>query len=386
MTSVNSVLNPYLNPNINFETYESTHPELYKQQINNHNNYNPNNLIDSTNSRVRGIPLIERLDPNNLNPQEITRIGKEIRIDRQPKLSDLTQGASPNNMTPIWSNEEYKYGKNKQNPLNFRPGNDNYEGTCNSNECTPITSLLLPETATMTYTDEFLNQPNSNLFLQNIQPNIYSYAVDTTPINSLASGITYTPQIPPKFRDQVYNSAEGNTYPIYTRIDPQLIRNDGVPARLLEQPVRGDWSAEYSSWQPPEGSVNYEDIYDPRFTGYGDPYRSYSDILLGNVQYYYSDVDAYRMPNFITRSKVDFIEYTNPMGKTMPEYQRLAGLSDTRPFVNNQWTSDSNYFRENLMESQMRPANARAWQQRMAPLSKANHANYSRGVMYPTRT
>ena len=135
----------------------------------------------------------------------------------------------------------------------------------------------------MTYTDEFFEQPNANLFLQNIQPNIYSYSVETTPINALASGISYTPQIPPRFRDQVYNNHDRLTYPIYTRIDPQLIRDQGVPARLLEQPVRGDWSAQYSSWEAAPGSINYEDIYDGRFTGYGDPYRSYSDVNLGQV-------------------------------------------------------------------------------------------------------
>lgn len=240
-----------------------------------------------------------------------------------------------------------------------------------SNDCTSVTDLLLPETPTMIYTDEFFEQPNAKVFLQNVQPNIYSYSVDTTPINSLASGISYTPQIPPKFRDQVYSRTEGAKYPIYTRIDPQLIRNDGVPARIMEQPLRGDWSAEYSSWNAPAGSINYEDIYDPRFTSYGDPYRSYSDVNLGNVQYYYSDIDSYRKPNFIGRSKVDYIEFTDPMGKVKPYYERSASLNDARPFVENQFMSDQIYFRENLMESQMRPANARAWQQRYAPISRA---------------
>jgi hypothetical protein len=228
----------------------------------------------------------------------------------------------------------------------------------------------------MAYTPEFFEQPAARQFLQNVQPNIFSYAVDTTPINALASGITYTPQIPPKFRDQVLTHPEGLTYPIYTRVDPQLIRDDGVPARLLEQPVRGDWSANYSSWEAAPGSVNFEDIYDGRFTGYGDPYRSYSDVNLGQVQYYYSDVDAYHYPNFVTRSKVDFIEFTDPMGKVKPYYERTAGLADARPFVENQWVNDSNYFRENLMESQMRKRNSELWQLRQSPISRAANARW----------
>ena len=299
--------------------------------------------IDSTSPIARDVTPIERIAPMDKNPVEITP----------------NRRMSPNQpLTMMSLNDTFP----KTNPP--RPG------------CTPITDLLIPETSTMVYTPEFFDQDNAKLFLQNVQPNIYSYAVDTTPINALASGISYTPQIPPKFRDQVYTRPDGLTYPIYTRVDPQLIRDEGVPARLLEQPLRGDWSAKYSSWEAAPGSVNYEDIYDGRFTGYGDPYRSYSNVNLGNVSYYYSDVDAYRYPNYVTRSKVDFIEFTDPMGKVKPYYERTASLNDSRPFVENTWMQDSLYHRENLMESQTRAANARNWQQRFAPTSKAAHTRY----------
>lgn len=339
-----------------------------------------NSYINSTNYEKRRIPEIERAAPYATNPREVTMMDRKAYLQRNPKLNYtmLSQGAEEGREPSVWEHETYKTRRNPDQPVNWQVANNsnNDQSTCPSGKCTPLTGLLLPETSTMVYTDEFLNQPNAHLFLQNIQPNIYSYAVDVTPINSLASGITYTPQIPPKFRDQVYNSKDNKTYPIYTRVDPQLIRDQGVPARLLEQPVRNDWSADYSSWQAAPGSVNYEDIYDPRFTGYGDPYRSYVDVNLGNVNYYYGDIDAYRYPNFVTRSKVDFIEYTDPMGRVKPEYQRLAGVNDTRPFVDNQFMSDSSYFRENIMESQMRKRNAELWQLRYAPLSSASHARH----------
>ena len=289
--------------------------------------------IDTTNNKRWGISPIERIAPNDRNPIEV-------------KPNGMMSSSQPMTM----------------NPRGYKPN------------CTPVTDLLLPETSTMVYTDEFLNQPNAKLFMQDIQPNIYSYSVDTQPINALAAGITYTPQLPPKFRDQVYTLPTGDTYPIYTRVDPQLIRNDGVPARMNETPIRGDWSARYSSWEPAAGSINYEDLYDPRFTGYGDPYRSYADVNLGQVQYYYGDIDAYRYPNFITRSKVDFIDYTDPMGKVSPYYERTASLADTRPYVNNKEMSDTNYFRENIQESQMRKRNSEMWQLRFAPLSRAAHS------------
>lgn len=321
--------------------------------MNQQSTYNPIregfSYIDTINPQARAVTPIERIAPYDSNPKEITPNFRES--PDQP-------------LTMMNINNTLPHVTHNMDNTQPRPG------------CTPVTDLLLPEQSTMVYTPEFFQQPNAKLFLQNVQPNIYSYAVDLTPINALASGISYTPQIPPKFRDQVFNNHDNLTYPIYTRVDPQLIRDQGMPARLLEQPVRGNWSDKYSSWEAAPGSVNIEDIYDPRFTGYGDPYRSYSDVMLGNVQYAYSDIDAYRYPNYVTRNKVDFIEFTNPMGKVLPHYQRTASLDDSRPFVENQWMNDSLYFRENIMEANSRPMNARNWQQRYGPISRAARTSF----------
>lgn len=341
--------------------------------------------VDSLNPLTLGVAPIESVAPTDGSPREVTDNswsnaglyagpGNPMNGIRRPYPGGATVSPDvPVTMREITGNLPTKemYGPvkpyNGSFPRTPRPG------------CTPVTDLLIPETSTMAYTDEFFAQPNAKLFLQNIQPNIFSYAVDLTPVNALASGISYTPQMPPRFRDQVYNNHDRVTYPIYTRIDPQLIRDQGVPARLLEQPVRGDWSDKFSSWDAAPGSFNYEDIYDPRYNGYGDPYRSYSDVNLGNVNYWYGDVDTYKRPNFVTRSKVDFIEFTNPMGKITPHYQRTASLNDARPYVENQFQQDALYFRESLIESQSRVANARAWQQRFAPLSRAAHSNFPAG-------
>lgn len=297
--------------------------------------------VDGLDLTQYGVDPFTRPAPNDRNPVEINRQGQPIAP--QPPTMSMKSAFAPN----------------------IKP-----------QSCTPVTDLLLPETSTMIYTDEFFKQPDSRLFLQNVQPNIYSYSVDLTPINSNL-GISYTPQVPPKFRDQVYNAPENATYPIYTRVDPQLIRDDGVPARLMEQPMRNDWSAQYSSYNAAPGSINVEDIYDPRFTGYSaGQYRSYQDVNLGQVAYNYSDVDAYKFPNYITRAKTDFIEFKTPMGQIRPYYVREASLDDVRPYVENQWTQDSMYFRENLMEEQMRGANARRWQYRYAPLSSAANSRY----------
>ena len=232
-----------------------------------------------------------------------------------------------------------------------------------------VTSQLMYASPAYNYTDSYFNSPNTKLFLQDIQPSLYSYSVDQTPINNNV-GISYAPQKPPRVLDQV--TANGMSMPLYSRVDPQLVRTDGTVGQQARQPTRSNWSSEYSNFQPAPGSINFEDIYDPRFTTYGDPYRGYSDVNLGQVQYYYADVQAYREPNFITRSNVDFVDFRNPNGQIWPYYERNASLDETRSHVENQVTADELYHREDLMSLQMDKINRERWQTRFAPLNNNN--------------
>lgn len=244
-----------------------------------------------------------------------------------------------------------------------------------------VMDQLLPQSPTYVYTDQYFNNPTNRLFLQDVQPKLYSYSVEQQPINANI-GITYAPQNPPPVLDQIRDNRLN--MPIMTRVDPQLVRTDGTRAQQALQPTRTNWSAEYSNFVPPPGSINFEDIYDPRFTTYSDPWRSYSDVNLGQVQYYYSDVDAYRMPNFVTRSNVDFIEYRTPQGQIWPEYPRTASVDDVRSHVESQYTADDTYHREDLMSLQMAKANRIAWAQRHAPLrqrgANAQASTYGPGI------
>ena len=241
-------------------------------------------------------------------------------------------------------------------------------------QTTPVTDQLLKPAPAYVLNDKFFEQPNARLVLQDIQPKLYSYAVDPEPINSNI-GITYAPQNPPKVLSQLADSSIYSAYPMISRIDPQLIRKEGTPGQLARNPVRTNWSEEYSNFQAAPGSINFEDIYDPRFNSYGDPYRSYTDINLGQVQYYYSDVDAYRRPNFITRSNVDFVEYTDPMGRVKPYYNRTASLDDVRAQVESERTADELFHRQDLMSSQMSKRNAELVQLRMYPKSRAANSS-----------
>ena len=236
----------------------------------------------------------------------------------------------------------------------------------------PSGDLLIPRTITSIYGRDAVSNSERTKYLQNIQPTQYSYSDVAYPINANL-GISYTPDIPPMVLDQVVTPQ--GTYPLYHRIDPQLIRAQGISDQRREElPYRNKWSARYSGFDAAPGTVNFEDIYDPRFTSYGDENRSYGDVQLGQVQYYYSDIDAYRSPNFGIRTKVDHIEYVDPMGKVIPEYARNVGVNDIKKSVHDQYNSDAMYFREGLQERLMKKRNSELWQLRAAPVRKGGNA------------
>ena len=223
------------------------------------------------------------------------------------------------------------------------------------------TSMLLEPTESEK--TMFVPKPN-RIFLQDIEPHIYSITNDTTPVNANL-GISSTPQIP-ELSKQTIMGDDGKIYPLYSRIDPELIRDDVTDERKREMPKRNSWSEELPSSNP----LNTTTLYDPRFTGYGDSARAYYDSEMGNVRYYYTDVDAYRSPNFVIRNKVDQVDFVEPTGNVSSMYLRTAALDDVSEQVHDDWMSRSTEFREDIMERLMRKQNAMNWQMRFAPKSK----------------
>lgn len=307
------------------------------------------------------IPL-KTTDDMSLKTQELTLANNQQVVGFLP--NELIEQNVFREQRQVMEDSNLK--KNAAHMYNFNP-ND-----------LPPNNLLINKTPISMYGPGMVNIPERTKYTQNIQPNIYSFSDTAEPINANI-GISYNPDLPPRVVDQV--AMYDGSYPLYHRIDPQLVREGGIPkGRLEEMPRRTQWSAKYNTYDTIDGSVNFEDIYDPRFTGYGDEYRSYIDINLGNVQYYYSDIDAYRDPNFGTRSKVDFIDFVDPMGRIKPEYSRQVGLNDVKENVQNQYDADSIYFREDMMERLMRKRNQELWQLRAAPLRKDAHAHFSSGM------
>jgi len=228
------------------------------------------------------------------------------------------------------------------------------------------------------YFSDYLNLPTETMFNQDVQPKpLGDYVTRHQPINGNYA-ISEIPnwQESPESR---YLNTEENRFieampnkrgqAAFGSYDPQLIRDNGPAGRRAEMPVRSEWSARASPYEA-QGTIDYNQIFDPRFTGYGDPYSSYLDVDKGNISYYYGDtVDVYRHPVFISRSKVDFIENREPMGKIKPLYRREKAmcLNDAIDDAENRWKQDTTNFRESLMGSQMQKVNAESWQARHFP-------------------
>lgn len=189
--------------------------------------------------------------------------------------------------------------------------------------------------------DPVLKDYNKNLFTQTIQPGVYSYNEINEPLNSNI-GISFTQQIGPI----TVNMDENEDSITYVQHDP----------RLYEEPI-----------EPYVETVNESNVYDPRFSGYGTSYRAYTDDNIGQTRFYYDDIDSVRMPNYITRSNIDFMKAADTYGPMENEHGNKYN-SIIRNLANDKFLESTLTFRTGLQESAMRKMNANKWQQRQAPI------------------
>lgn len=193
-----------------------------------------------------------------------------------------------------------------------------------------------------------LQDYNKNIFTQTVQPGVYTYNEVQEPINDYI-GISHTQQFQPV---SVKHNDNGDVH--YTQHDPNY-----VDISLPEDKTIHD--------------VNMSNVYDPRFTGHGTSYRSYNDNMTGQTRFMYDDIDAVRMPNYITRNKIDFTDFGDRYGP-IQEGDAYGNKNNTsiRELANEQWVNDSLDFRNDLMERRMRKVNNMGWQRRVAPI----HTNF----------
>ena len=182
-----------------------------------------------------------------------------------------------------------------------------------------------------------LNQFNKNLFSTAFQPKTYYRNEVIEPVISNI-GITQAIQRPNMKRTF---DMDGNEIILGT-------------ARKVEKP---------KCRQQPD---SLRSVYDPRQYGYGTSYRHYLDPMTGQPRFYYSDVNAARQSNYITRNDVDWGNmgptigsgYTSGMGKS---------FNEIRPLVNNRFVENQILHRTDMQNSLMRKQNAVQWQNRMFP-------------------
>jgi len=184
---------------------------------------------------------------------------------------------------------------------------------------------------------------NKNIFTQNIQPDSYSFNEVIEPINSNI-GISFTQQFEPT---SCSRDDKGLTW---TEHDPRTYNPPQKPIQL------------------PTG-VTESEIYDPRFSGYGTSYRSYNEDVTGQTRFYYDDVNSVRMPNYITRSNIDFANYADSYGPLTNKNQYgNVNTNNIHALAQDSFLRCSIQQREELQEKLMRKRNAELQQLRQFPM------------------
>lgn len=232
----------------------------------------------------------------------------------------------------------------------------------------PLASYSQINTRTVQYPQESGWVGNTELVA--LQPNVYTYNTVHQPINA-TNGIAIVPEFPDVTQviatpDQVlygdYNippQPHVSQFPVY-----EGYTSMGSPDAIYPWQCPG-------TTQPSTTSVldyepNIYNTYDPRFSGYGSADRSYQSPMLGNTQYFYDDVDALRMPNYITRNKLD--SCLTPYGDAYGNINSgNVSLSDVKRLAEQSYLDNSLSFRDDMMKSLMRKRNEEMNQIRSMP-------------------
>lgn len=199
-----------------------------------------------------------------------------------------------------------------------------------------------------------MKQINKNIFMQNIQPDIYQESEIIEPINSNI-GISFTQQ----FQPTTYSNKD-NKGLTFTEHDPriyrQLKKSNELPNNITEA-----------------------NVYDPRFSGYGTSYRAYNDTNIGQTRFYYDDINAVRMPNYICRSNIDFAKYADKYGP-LENHNKMGNQfnSRIRDLAQNTFLESSLQHRTELQQRLMRKRNNELWQLRKKPITTSG--SYQTGM------
>lgn len=181
-----------------------------------------------------------------------------------------------------------------------------------------------------------------NILTQTLQPGVYQKSKVGEPINSMI-GISYQQQFMPT------EVTEGNNFIKYTQQNSHTL-----PTNTNTDII--DTSRDQT----------YSNIYDPRFSGYGDSQRTFIDRVTGQPRFFYDDINAIKMPNYITRNNVDIFPWATTYGPDKPLENNNCEI---RQLANNAFHDSALIFRTEMQERLMRKRNAELWQERAFPKS-----------------
>lgn len=213
-----------------------------------------------------------------------------------------------------------------------------------------------------------MSEYNRNLFTIPLQPGLNTYSQVNQPDSSMSNmGISMTPSfLPTTFQssrggkdwDGIPNTAGQG---LYVETDPALYNQQRPPVDLQQPtyPFRNE-------------------IYDPRYTGYGPNYRSYVDHLTGQPRFFYDDIDSQIQPNYITRNNIDFTQFGPQIGPATHLNHGYTNMQ-VREMANNTYTDSVIQQRTELQQRLMHKNSNREWQLRQMPISRQNQARAGGG-------
>jgi hypothetical protein len=190
--------------------------------------------------------------------------------------------------------------------------------------------------------DPAFKEYNKALFSTPLQPGVTFTNQVAQPINS-NMGISFQQQFLPR----TYKEQKGGNLDIVDH-DP----NFAPPFEILEYP----------------DGPKPENVYDPRFNGYGTSYRNYVDNVTGQPRFPYDDINAVRMPNYLVRSKIDNQPFAETYG---PMQSSGQSLNEIRQKAQDVFIEDTTNFRNDMMSRLMRKRNAELWQTKQFPIRGA---------------
>lgn len=148
--------------------------------------------------------------------------------------------------------------------------------------------------------------------------------------------------------------------PTFASWDPRLLNTMRAQYLTLDRP-------------PLNSTPKLSTIYNEEYRGYGQNYKTYSDINAGTIMYYWDKErqNAYYKPLFDQESPVMKTIYKDPMGAIKPEYRRLREQRNEATFQGCDYSPyglssiyDSQTFRNDILARQMTKINQERWMPR----------------------